>query len=81
MWYAFGGLAVILYVVLIITLGVATLRNGQTGLLHSRHLLPDLLDLRRAEQSEDAGRLTAGDLASHGRRRICTAPRGDDLPA
>jgi hypothetical protein len=32
MWYAFGGLAVILYVVLIITLGVATLRNGHTGL-------------------------------------------------
>jgi len=31
MWYAFGGLAVILYVVLIITLGVATLRNGRTG--------------------------------------------------
>ena len=28
MWYAFGGLAAILYVVLIITLGVATLRNG-----------------------------------------------------
>ena len=32
MGYAFGGLAVILYVVLIITLGVATLRNGRTGL-------------------------------------------------
>jgi hypothetical protein len=32
MWYAFGGLAVILYVVLIITLGVATLRNGHTAL-------------------------------------------------
>jgi hypothetical protein len=32
MWFAFGGLAVILYVVLIITLGVATLRNGRTGL-------------------------------------------------
>ncbi len=32
MWYAFGGLAVILYLVLIITLGMATLRNGRTGL-------------------------------------------------
>jgi hypothetical protein len=32
MWYAFGGLAVILYLVLIITLGTATLRNGHTGL-------------------------------------------------
>jgi uncharacterized integral membrane protein len=28
MWYAFGGLAVILYLVLIVTLGVSTLRNG-----------------------------------------------------
>jgi hypothetical protein len=32
MWYAFGGLAVILYLVLIITLGMATLRNGRMGL-------------------------------------------------
>lgn len=31
MWYAFGGLAVILYLVLIITLGMATLRNGHLG--------------------------------------------------
>jgi ATP/ADP translocase len=28
MWWAFGGLAAILYIVLIITLGVTTLRKG-----------------------------------------------------
>jgi ABC-type multidrug transport system permease subunit len=28
MWWAFGGLAALLYIVLIITLGVTTLRNG-----------------------------------------------------
>jgi len=28
MWFVFGGFAAILYVVLIITLGVTTLRNG-----------------------------------------------------
>jgi hypothetical protein len=28
MWYVFGGLGVILYLVLIITLGVSTLRKG-----------------------------------------------------
>ncbi len=28
MWWVFGGLAALLYIVLIVTLGVATLRNG-----------------------------------------------------
>jgi uncharacterized membrane protein len=28
MWYAIGGLGALLYLVLIVTLGVATIRNG-----------------------------------------------------
>jgi len=28
MWYVFGGFAALIYVVLMITLGVATIRNG-----------------------------------------------------
>jgi hypothetical protein len=32
MWFAVGGLAAALYVVLIITLGITTLRNGHVAL-------------------------------------------------
>jgi hypothetical protein len=32
MWFVLGGLAAVLYLVLIITLGVATLRNGHLAL-------------------------------------------------
>jgi hypothetical protein len=40
MWFAIGGLAAALYVVLIITLGIATLRNGHVALFVVGLFLP-----------------------------------------
>ena len=40
MWYAFGGLAAVLWLVLIITLGLSTLRNGHIVLFILGFFLP-----------------------------------------
>ena len=42
MWYAFGGLAAVLWLVLIITLGLSTLRNGHIVLFILGFFLPFL---------------------------------------
>jgi hypothetical protein len=40
MWWAFGGLAALVYVVLIVTLGVTTLRNGHWVMFIAGIFLP-----------------------------------------
>ena len=40
MWYAIGGLGALLYLVLIVTLGVATIRNGHLVLFILGIFLP-----------------------------------------
>ena len=40
MWWAFGGLAAVLYIVLIITLGVTTLRKGHWVMFIAGIFLP-----------------------------------------
>ncbi len=57
MWYAIGGFGALLYLVLIVTLGVATIRNGQLGPVHPRDLPADLLDHWRPDAAGSAGGL------------------------
>jgi hypothetical protein len=40
MWWAFGGLAAVLYIVLIVTLGVTTIRKGHWFMFFAGIFLP-----------------------------------------
>ena len=40
MWWAFGGVAAVLYVVLIVTLGVTTIRKGHWFMFFAGFILP-----------------------------------------
>ena len=40
MWFVFGGLAALLYIALIVTLGVSTLRNGHVFMFIIGFFLP-----------------------------------------
>ena len=54
MWYAFGGLAALLYLVLIFTLGVTTLRKGHWVMFILGIFLPLVL-AHRGDHAADGG--------------------------